>query len=760
MRAPVLERGRGRGSRCAYSGSKWALNAPQGDAAAGRWILKSLPTPSGPMSRNLSLAALAALLGSLFFLPRPDSVRLAATEAGTVLLQPAADGRFPEFDEHAGEDWKPVPEGALWEHLLASSSAERDSDGNVTLGIRGYRMDLERTSWKDQRLHARFFESVQRSLRSIGAEHGFEIEVDQHLSQASTGVVLMCTPLDGALVIEAQFSDGTFVHASREWHPVGALSLLPSFIAILVALVFRRPLLALGIGVLAGTIIEHFARTESWLASAPSGVLRLFAHYLPYELSKPERQQMLLFVACLLAMVGIMARAGGVRALVEVFAKRVRGARDTQVATYLLGLAVFFDHYANAIFVGSTMRPLSDRFRVAREKLAYIVDSTAAPVAGISIFSTWIAFEVSTFSAQLPEAGMAASQGYEVFLKTMPFRFYSLLTLFFVALVAFTGRDFGPMRRAELRARAGQISRDGARPMGAAAIGLAGVSAVSSIWIALLPIGVFLATTLAAILVRGAASVADASFSDVLLRGVGMLPLVLGALLGLVTALFIGARNGLGRGVFSAGLSGLKTSGVALAMLVLAWLLGAVCRDLGTASYLSVTMQEAVNPLAFPMILFLVAAGVAFATGSSWSTMTILLPLVVGLAFELGDNLAIGGAGMMVISVAAVLEGAIFGDHCSPISDTTVMSSTSTSCDHVDHVKTQAPYAAVTMVVALLCGYFPTVVAGVSPWICLAGGASVLTLILFVYGRKVDTRIDLRGTGSDVGAESGVRPAA
>jgi Na+/H+ antiporter NhaC len=136
-----------------------------------------------------------------------------------------------------------------------------------------------------------------------------------------------------------------------------------------------------------------------------------------------------------------------------------RDARKTQMATWLMGLAIFFDDYANTILVGSTMRPLSDRFKVAREKLAYIVDSTAAPVAGVSILSTWIAFEVSTFSAQLPDAGLAPADGYAVFLQTLPFRFYSWFTLIFVGLNVFTGRDFGPMLAAERRARAGKVLR-------------------------------------------------------------------------------------------------------------------------------------------------------------------------------------------------------------------------------------------------------------------------------------------------------------
>jgi Na+/H+ antiporter NhaC len=175
---------------------------------------------------------------------------------------------------------------------------------------------------------------------------------------------------------------------------------------------------------------------------------------------------------------------------------------------------------------------------------------------------------------------------------------------------------------------------------------------------------------------------------------------------------------------------------MALGLLLLAWMIGAVCSDMGTAVYLSVLLQESLNPLLLPIFLFVLAGMVAFSTGSSWSTMTILLPLVVGISFEAGQSTPIGGEGMLIIAIGAVLEGAIFGDHCSPISDTTVMSSIASACDHVDHVRTQAPYAALTMVVALVCGYYPAVIVGLSPFLSLLLGAGVLTVFVLVYGKR------------------------
>ena len=453
------------------------------------------------------------------------------------------------------------------------------------------------------------------------------------------------------------------------------------------------------------------------------------------------------FVIFMLAMVGVIIKAGGIHGLMQRIARLAKDARRTQIATWFMGLAIFFDDYANSILVGSTMRSLTDKFKVAREKLAYIVDSTAAPVAGISILSTWIAFEVSTFSAQLPDAGLSPDQGYEIFLRTLPYRFYCLFTLFFVGLIVFTGRDFGPMLTAERRARAGQVLREGAKPMvGKEATELeASPKVTPKASMALVPILVFVFTTLGYIFFAGGGHELGASLftiegaTTVLYDGSGFDPLMYGSLAGLVVAAVMAAAVGLRGEIPSSAWASLRSMGVALIILYLAWSIGAICGDLNTAEYLAVLLGDSINPLLLPVILFALSGFVAFSTGSSWSTMTILLPLVVGLAFHMGETLpGFGGEMMVVVSIGAVLEGAIFGDHCSPISDTTVMSSIACASDHVDHVRTQMPYAITTMVVALLCGYLPAVILGLSPWLSLLLGCAVLTAIVLWKGQRAD----------------------
>jgi Na+/H+ antiporter NhaC len=409
------------------------------------------------------------------------------------------------------------------------------------------------------------------------------------------------------------------------------------------------------------------------------------------------------------------------------------------------------------------MRPLSDRFRISREKLSYIVDSTAAPVAGISIFSTWIAYEVSTFAPQLPAAGMSPSEGYAVFVESLPYRFYCIFTLVMVALVVLLGRDFGPMLAAERRARTtGQLVREGGKPMvGDAATQLEPAPGVTPRALnALAPVLTFVIVTLAEITrvgmgekltlefswdsIRRDLEALAATFGDfravtqVLSDGESSRAILVGSSSGLALAILLALISGAGRHIPRAIFVTLRNTGIAVGILYLAWMIGAACESLGTASYLSDLVGPHLAPQALPTVLFLLSAGIAFATGTSWGTMSILLPLVVGLAFSMGELVPLGGHGLLILSIAAVLEGSIFGDHCSPISDTTILSSTACAADHLDHTRTQMAYALTAMAVAIVCGYFPCAFMGWSPWIALPTGCAALLMLLLVFGRKTD----------------------
>jgi Na+/H+ antiporter NhaC len=569
---------------------------------------------------------------------------------------------------------------------------------------------------------------------------------------------------------------------------------------------------ALFIGIWVGAVGVAMGRGLSTVGAVVWGLVDVFGVYLRNEVVNSFRIEIIGFVVALLAMVGVMSRCGGVEAMVDALRQYARGVRSTLAATFGMGLLLFFDDYANCVLVGSTMRPLTDRMRISREKLSYIVDSTAAPVAGISVLSTWVAVEVSTYSAQLPGVGITEN-AYAIFLQTIPFRFYCLFTLAFVGLLIATGRDFGAMRLAEKRARTtGALVRPGGTPVVSEELTRIEPSgAVPPDWKkGAFPLLAVVAVTMLEIFRVGGGFGVLAEDPGALLRlegiapilfaGSGAGPIFVGALVGLFVATFLAGSNvvrialttglvaslalkarleallapwvtpdlvgyaavGLGLAAIAILVAaalrrgGARTSrphlawsemsrsavlstrslGFAVVLLFEAWMIGAVCEDLNTADYLSALVSGAVIPALLPTVLFCVAGLVAFSTGSSWSTMGILLPNVVGLSAAIGMEHPIGSVGMVIVCIGAVLEGSILGDHCSPISDTTVLSSVSSASDHIDHVRTQAPYALLTAAAAIAFGYIPTLL--VDWWsfgLAMTSGIGAMALVLLLLGR-------------------------
>ena len=537
-------------------------------------------------------------------------------------------------------------------------------------------------------------------------------------------------------------------------------SLYPPFLTILIAVLISQTIPALLAGIALGSVLV------SWLPQIELSAASVFAERYLWEnvIGDTFRLDILGFVAALIVAVGIMTRAGGIDGLVRVIQRLAKSARSSQLATYFMGLAIFFDDYANTIVVGSTMRPLSDRMRISREKLAYIVDSTAAPIAGISMLSTWVAYEISTFSAQLPDVlgpdgqAMQQSDGFSVFLQTLPYRFYCIFTLFLVAMTIVLRREFGPMLRAERRARhEGKPLRDGATPMVSRSLTETQKreDAPARWWNAVIPIASLLIVTLTWIWKSGGGSLpfwgdgkipltfSPSVWRDVLFNADSARAILLGAssaaLLAALLALF---QRILGLGeILMTSLRAMSGLFFAIAILVLAWCIGTVCQDLGTAPYLVALTKGSLPALLLPVLLFVLACIVAFATGSSWSTMSILLPIVVLLASELGKSTEIGGYMLMILSIGAVLEGSIFGDHCSPISDTTVLSSVASASDHLDHVQTQIPYAVLAMLVSIVVGYLPMAFISPTLWpLSLALGAAVIVGFLLLRGRDPEAQ--------------------
>ena len=405
---------------------------------------------------------------------------------------------------------------------------------------------------------------------------------------------------------------------------------------------------------------------------------------------------------------------------------------------------MFFDDYANCLLVGNSVRPFTDKMRISREKLSYIVDSTAAPVSTIALISTWVGFQVDLLD-KLP----SGKSGYDIFLGLLPYSFYSLFTLAFVFFIAWTVRDFGPMLRAERRAfKTGQVLRPGAKPLMDPELSeMQAAQPTGGHWItAVLPIVSIVVLVMIGLYYSGHKALGDAASGANLRAIVGSADsyaVLLWASFGgsvIAMAVALWKRTMTASESVEAWLAGAKAMAMAIFILVLAWTLGDICKNhLLTGPWL--ISQVDPSPALLPVITFVISAVIALATGSSFSTMAIVIPIAGPLVWAAtGGDVSVATDAEWTIryaTMAAVLSGAVFGDHCSPISDTTIMSSMSAASDHVDHVRTQSPYAFVCAGVAAFCGFIPAGF-GVSPWISLPVGLLACFLIVRFVGKPVD----------------------
>ncbi len=512
----------------------------------------------------------------------------------------------------------------------------------------------------------------------------------------------------------------------------GWFSLLPPLLAIALALITHEVVISLFAGVWLGAFFV--AGLNPFAA-----ILRSIDAFITPALADPDHAAIVLFSMMLGGMVGLMGRSGGTQGIVEAVAPLATNRRRGQLATYLAGLAIFFDDYANTLIVGNTLRPITDRLRISREKLSYLVDSTAAPVAAIIFVSTWAGYEISliadglsTAAAQVASTDMAlagelqAVSPFSVFIQTIPYLFYPILALCMVFLVAWTQRDFGPMLAAERRAAGGDgLHRKGAMLLVDTSTELLEPKeGAPRRWFnAAIPVLTVIVVVLGGLYVDGRNSLGrPGSLTETLGAANPFNALLWGALAGVLAAFVLatGQRILKVQEAIEAWAGGLRAMLLAIVILVLAWSLGAATEAVGTAPYVSHILETAGFPLRLlPVSVFVASAVIAFATGTSWATMAILIPLVIPLAVTLG-----GGAGfgdethhytVLLGTISSVLAGSIFGDHCSPISDTTVLSSMASASDHVDHVRTQLPYALLVAVIGMLFGDIPTAYG--MPWI-------------------------------------------
>ena len=507
---------------------------------------------------------------------------------------------------------------------------------------------------------------------------------------------------------------------------VGTLwSLLPPIVAIGLALITKEVYSSLFIGVLTGgclyAITEHSGFSGVFNAVVKEGIIANVAD--AYNVG------ILLFLVVLGTIVVLMNKAGGSRAYGEWASKHIRTRAGACLSTFLLGVLIFVDDYFNCLTVGSVMRPITDKHNVSRSKLAYLIDATAAPVCIIAPISSWAAAVAGTVNGV---------NGISLFIRTIPYNLYALLTLFMVIFIALSDVDYGPMKRHEDNAKNGDLftTRNKVYPEDAKPTHTRG-----KVIDLILPVVILISLCVLGMVYTGGLFDGE-GFMDAFANCDASFGLAVGSLGALIVIIlyFLARRVLTFTECMDSITDGFKQMVPAILILTFAWTLKTMTGLLQAGEYVSGVVEKTDTMVLLPMLLFVVALGLAFATGTSWGTFGILIPIVTGVFSKallgVGDSASIPP--MVIICISACLAGAVCGDHCSPISDTTIMASTGAQCDHVNHVSTQLPYAltvaAVCAVGYLLAGFVQNVFVVLGVSVLLMFG--VLVLIRILSGMK------------------------
>ncbi|MEM6979335.1 MAG: Na+/H+ antiporter NhaC family protein [Planctomycetota bacterium] len=545
----------------------------------------------------------------------------------------------------------------------------------------------------------------------------------------------------------------------------GAWSLLPPVAAITLALATKRVVVPMLIGIVSGAILlsadsvsvdTPSGNTATELGQRVASSLWITFDCLWQSMSDGDHIRVLIFSVLLGAMIGVLEAGGCLRRLILAASRKVRSRRGGQTLIASSGLIIFFDDYANTLLVGGTMRSTADRFRISRAKLAYLVDSTAAPVAGLTLISTWVATELSYLDEGLRAAGIDnPGLAVSVFTQSLAYRFYPILAIVMVIAIAIMGRDYGPMRIAELDAQRTIPEND---PLDTATIEFRRRDLIASIT----PIVSVIISVLVVLFWTGRSAVDEVMFDwltlgQILGSGDSYLALMIAGAVGLIIAfaLHVIDRHQTTHREVSARLLVAAARGAfdmmpAMMILWLAWALSSFTTSdaLDTGGFLASYLSDRLNVVWLPTCVFVLSGLVAFATGTSWGTMALLTPLSVTLSIDM----VMLDAGVMALpeltsgdaqwanqpivleTFSGVLAGAIFGDHCSPISDTTVLSSRASGCDHITHVRTQMPYALTVASVSVVLGTVP-VAWGCPVWLALTLSFMAVVGIVRLVGR-------------------------
>ena len=521
------------------------------------------------------------------------------------------------------------------------------------------------------------------------------------------------------------------IHGLKKYVIRPWVSILPPLIAITLAFLTKSIVPSLFVAIWFGS----WAVNGLTFGGIFTGLLDSFNVFILNTILDRDHAVIALFTLMLGGMVGIIYRNGGMHGIIQLLIKKANTPKKGQISIWLFGIIIFFDDYSNTLIVGNTSRLLCDRLGISREKLAYLVDSTSAPVATVAVITTWIGFQISIISDSIENISGISESAYLLFIHSIAYSFYPFLALFLVGLVVTMGKDFGPMVDAEIRARKNKnkkieetVQDNGEDLRVKENISYRAVNAI-------LPISVLVVSMFYFIFSSGQGD----TIKDILGSADTFSALMHSTLLSafVAAALSVGQRILSLNETFEAWYNGLKFMMMGLLVLVLAWALADISKDLHTADYIVSVLGDKIPIEILPTVVFFIAAVTAFGSGSSWGVMAILMPLVIPLCWAVMENY--GGPGpenihILYSTIACVLTGAVWADHCSPISDTTILTSMASGCDLMDHVKTQMPYAMIAGSIALFIGTLPAGF-GVPWWLLLGLGFILLFIIINTYGK-------------------------
>lgn len=528
---------------------------------------------------------------------------------------------------------------------------------------------------------------------------------------------------------------------------LGFITLMPTVLAVVLVFISKNVLFSLLMGFLLGVIIITISYSPS-IAQFPLILVNNISDSVKNVVFDVDNIEVIILCLAIGGMVEIVRSSGGFDALAQKLTSRIDTPREAGVTAGLLGVLIFFDDYANALIVGPIMKPIVDRVKVSREKLAYLVDSTSAPVAGIALVSSWIGVEISTIQTGLDYVG-SNLDSFSLFIHSIPYSFYCIFAISFIFIGSLLDRDFGPMLDAENRARKGQTISEESKETITDEIVIAKnkinqrifVSVASVLLLVICAVASFFLTGRNNAVLAGALSVEHLFNIENVLIAISYADTInlisLAAIVSSIFALIFGCLFKLFD--FKDGLlsfvKGMRNILSTVLLLLSAWCLADVIAKMGTTSFAVEIISAKVPSALVPLLIYITCCIISLTSGS-FGTMFVVMPLAIPLAFRIiSMGISVDAETYLLICIGSVIAGSIFGDHCSPVTDCTILSAIGSGCTTMEHCLTQLPYSIVCLIVSIVCGVILTSI-GVNVLLAISIGLIVQILVLLIIGKK------------------------